>query len=146
MTNEHPPRAGFIQAGPHFREFLWQFSGTPQEHFKYYPTMLMISWAVSLATLQMMIIGIYYTSITLVLTNNVSIPKAHNYKPNLPSLPVCRVVYPFFTTSTRLPVFFNFYPFCELRFTFFIFFFYFFFFIFFLEICELINHFSSYRP
>ena len=25
--------------------------------------------------------------------------------PNLPSLPVCRVVYPFFTTSTRLPVF-----------------------------------------
>ena len=35
---------------------------------------------------------------------------------NLPSLPVCRVVYPFFTTSTRLPVFLNFYPFWEFRF------------------------------
>ena len=38
------------------------------------------------------------------------------YGANLPSLPVCRVVYPFFTTSTRLPVFFNFYPFWEFRF------------------------------
>ena len=72
-------------------------------------------------------------------------------KPNLPSLPVCRVVYPFFNTSTRLPVFFNFYPFWEFRFKKkkskkkqqFV--------CLFLpvnigEIRELINHFRSYRP
>ena len=70
---------------------------------------------------------------------------------NLPSLPVCRVVYLFFTTSTRLPVFFNFYPFWEFRFQkknqkkklIFCFLF--------LpvnigEIRKLINHFRSYRP
>ena len=33
----------------------------------------------------------------------------------LPSLPVFRVDYPFFTTSTRLPVLKNFYPFWEFR-------------------------------
>ena len=80
---------------------------------------------------------------------HVGRPVHHNT--NLPSLPVCRVVYPFFTTSTRLPVFLNFYPFWEFRFQktnpkkkkkicclflpvnig---------------EIRELINHFRSYRP
>ena len=73
----------------------------------------------------------------------------HGVGSNLPSLPVCRVVYPFFTTSTRLPVFLNFYPFWEFRFQkkkskkkki-----------VLFLpvnigEIRELIKHFRSYRP
>ena len=55
-------------------------------------------------------------SCTCLLPHPKGIATKIGLQPNLPSLPVCRVVYPFFTTSTRLPVFLNFYPFWEFRF------------------------------
>ena len=53
---------------------------------------------------------------SLLLCNTTPLRYCCVWRVDLPSLPVCRVVYPFFTTSTRLPVFFNFYPFWEFRF------------------------------